>query len=60
MPLRVQVYDETDGARAAAWAAGGFAVLWRKPLLHGVGPSCLCGCYGWFIECLLPLAFFVH
>ncbi len=57
MPLRVQVYDEADGTCAAAWAAGGFVDIWRKPLLYGVGPSCLCGCDGWFVEGLLPFTF---
>jgi hypothetical protein len=56
MPLRVQVYDEPDGTRAAAWAAGCFVVLLGKPLLYGVGPSCLRGCDGWSVECQLPFA----
>ncbi len=51
VPLRVQVYDEPDGIRAAAWAAGCFVVLWwGKPLLNGVGPSCLRGCDYWSVE----------
>ncbi len=56
MPLRVQVYAEPDGTRAAAWAAGCFVVLWGKPLLYGVGSSCLRCCDGWSVECELSLA----
>jgi hypothetical protein len=52
MPLQVQVYDEPDGTGAAAWAAAGcFVVLWGKPLLYGVGSSCLRCCDDWSVEC---------
>ena len=38
----MQVNYEADGTHTAAWAAGGFVVLWRKPLLNGVA-TCLAG-----------------
>jgi hypothetical protein len=57
MPLRVQVDDEPDGTGDAAWAAGCVVVLWGKPLLHWVGPSLLCCCNSWSVECQLPFAF---
>jgi hypothetical protein len=57
MPLRVQVNDEPDETGDAAWAADCIVVLWRKPLLYGVGPSLFRGCYCWSVECQLPFAF---
>ncbi len=49
VPLRMEVYDKTDWSHSAAWAAGGCSALWKEPLLHWVGPCCLCCCDGWLI-----------
>jgi hypothetical protein len=39
MPLRVQVYDEPDGTRAAAWAAGCFVVSGENHCCTGLVPA---------------------